>query len=128
MLELAKASGAYDELRRGELAAAMAAEPAAYDVIVAADVLIYFGALDEVLQAAARALRPGGLMALTLERHEGESYVLRSSGRYAHNPDYLRASAAQAGLTVLDVQECALRLELAQSIRGIIVLLQAPSD
>ena len=34
-------------------------------MIVSADTLVYFGALDEVVAAAAGALRPGGLLIFT---------------------------------------------------------------
>jgi len=33
---------------------------AAFDVIISADTLVYFGRLEEVVAAAANALRPGG--------------------------------------------------------------------
>jgi predicted TPR repeat methyltransferase len=128
MLEHARASGAYDDLRQAELVGAMTAEPSTYDVIVAADVLLYFGELDELFGAAAGALRPGGLMALTVERDDGPRHVLRPSGRYAHSEGYLRASAADAGLVPMDVRECTLRLELGKRVAGLVSVLQAPSE
>jgi predicted TPR repeat methyltransferase len=128
MLEHARSSGAYDELRQAELVGAMSAEPSTYDVIVAADVLLYFGELDELFRAAAGALRPGGLMAVTVERDDGPRYVLRPTGRYAHSDGYLRATAAGAGLVALDVRECTLRLEFGKRVAGLVSVLRAPSD
>lgn len=128
MLELAEATHAYDELRLAEVVGAMDAEREAYDLIVAADVLVYFGPLDELLRAAAGALRPGGLAAVTVERHDGDGYALRPSGRYAHSAEYLRASAAQAGLAVLGVQECACRLEVGRPVAGYVAVLKAPLE
>jgi predicted TPR repeat methyltransferase len=123
MLERATATGAYDELRLGEIARAMTAEPAAYDVIVAADVLPYFGTLDDLFAAAATALRPNGLMGVTVERSDDEGHELRSSGRYAHSADYLRQAAAEAGLLCLDLHECSLRLEAGKSVEGYVAAL-----
>jgi predicted TPR repeat methyltransferase len=123
MLERAQATGAYDELRVAEIAAAMMAEPAAYDVIVAADVLPYFGALDDLFAAAATALRPDGLLAVTVERYDEEGYVLRSSGRYAHGAAYLRSMAAEAGLRCLDLHECSPRLEAGKPVEGYVAVL-----
>ena len=98
MLEVAEASRTYDELHITEVVGAMVAEREGYDLIVAADVLVYFGPLDELFRAVAGALRPGGLAGVTVERHDGDGYTLRPSGRYAHTAEYLRAAAAQAGL------------------------------
>ena len=125
MLEHARASGAYDELHQADLVDAMSTTPATYDVIVAVDVLIYFGELDELFRAAAHALRPGGLMAVTVEQDRGAGYVLRSTGRYAHSEDYLRGSAADAGLVPLDRSECTLRLEYGKPVAGLVSVLQA---
>jgi len=38
-----------------------------FDVITSSDTLCYFGALEEVFQGAARALKPAGFFAFTLE-------------------------------------------------------------
>lgn len=126
MVAAAEGSAAYDELRVAEIVGAMNAEPATYDLVVATDVLIYFGPLEELLRAAARTLRPGGLLAATVERYEGDGYALRSSGRYAHNADYLRTAAADATLVALDMRECSLRLELGRPVAGYTAVLQAP--
>ncbi len=58
----------YDELVKGELTGYLRQHPGAFDVIVSADTLVYFGALDEVFAAAAAALRPGGLLIFTRGR------------------------------------------------------------
>ena len=128
MVGLAGASGAYDELRVGEIVAAMDAERQTYDLIVAADVLVYFGSLDELFRAMARALRPGGLAGLTVERHDGDGHALRPSGRYAHSSDYLRVTAGRAGLVALEVQECTCRLELGSPVAAYAAVLQAPVE
>lgn len=125
MLERARATGAYDELRVGEVAEAMTAEAQGYDVIVAADVLPYFGALEDLFGAAATALRPDGLLAVTVERHDDLGYALRSSGRYAHSADYLRTTASDAGLRCLDVEECSSRLEAGKPVDGYVAVLGA---
>lgn len=125
MLQVAEASGAYDELRQDELVRALEAEPGAYDVIVAADVLVYFGSLDELLGAVAAALRGPGLVALTVERQDGDEFVLRPSGRYAHSADYLRTAAARAGLTTLEIEESDLRLDGDRPVAGYGVVLRA---
>jgi predicted TPR repeat methyltransferase len=127
MLAVAEASAEYDELRVDEVTLAMEAEPAAYDLVVATDVLNYFGRLEEFFAAAARALRSNGRVAVTAERHDGDGYVLRSSGRYAHSADYLRAAAARAGLAPVNIRECSLRLELGSPVTGYTAVLERSS-
>ena len=76
MLALAKEKHVYDALIKGELTDHMRAQPAAFDVIVSADTLVYFGDLESVVGAAAGALRPNGLFIFTLEHAVG------ARGRY----------------------------------------------
>ena len=54
MLEGAHRRGIYDELTQTNLVSFLHGEAASFDVVVAADVLCYFGVLDEVIAAAAR--------------------------------------------------------------------------
>jgi predicted TPR repeat methyltransferase len=118
MLERASARGAYDDLRVEEITQAMAAEPSAYDLIVAADVLVYFGDLTKLFRAMATALRPTGIAAVSVEIHEESDYALRPNGRYAHDPAYVRAAAADAGLDELEGRRCPLRLEAGEPVEG----------
>jgi predicted TPR repeat methyltransferase len=50
----------YDDLETAELTAYMHAHAGAFDLIVSADTLVYFGDLGPAAAAAATALRPGG--------------------------------------------------------------------
>ena len=52
MLEQARARNVYDELVRRELTAYLRDHTGAFDVIVSADTLVYFGPLEEVVAAA----------------------------------------------------------------------------
>jgi len=67
MLMRAAGRGVYDVLVKAELTAFLRERPDAFDLIVSADTLNYFGALEEVAQAAQGALRPGGTLVFTLE-------------------------------------------------------------
>ncbi len=57
----------YDDLVKFELTEFLNRQTEAYDVIASADTLCYFGDLEPVFRAAAKALKPGGLLAFTLE-------------------------------------------------------------
>ncbi len=73
MIERARERKCYDELHVTELVAFMTGSKGAFDAIVCADTLVYFGALEQPLQAMSQSLRPGGVAIFTLEALESRS-------------------------------------------------------
>ena len=57
---------------------------ASADLIVAADAMVYVADLAPVLREVKRVLAPGGLLAFTVETHEGSGVILGEGLRYAH--------------------------------------------
>jgi predicted TPR repeat methyltransferase len=101
MLERARARGVYDALDHADLLDHLRRTPQRHDLVIAADVFIYFGALDDVFAAVANAMRPGGTFCFTVESTGDDAdHVLRSSLRYAHSARYLRELAARSGFGV----------------------------
>jgi predicted TPR repeat methyltransferase len=120
--------GIYDRLAKAELVAFLNGYTGAVDLITAADVFIYCGALPPVLAAASRAMRPGGLLAFSLEAHEGpEPVFLRPSLRYAHNGEATRDAIAAAGLELLCFDRATLRQDRGAPIEGLLVVAQKPA-
>ncbi|SMH45421.1 methyltransferase [Azospirillum agricola] len=129
MLERARARGLYDRLEEAELVAFLDTNPAAFDLIMAADVLCYFGVLDDALSAASAALRPGGRLAFSVEAlGDGEEapHRVATHGRYAHREAYVRAALAAAGLAVASLGRDTLRLESGVPVAGLVVLARKP--
>ena len=126
MLAEAAAKGIYTELRHAEIEAALAAERGTYALIVAADVLCYFGRLDTVLPLCRARLSPGGLVIFSVERGApGSGYRLGAQGRYAHAPDLVRSSLAEAGLEALEWREEDLRSDHGRPVPGLLVVARA---
>ncbi len=129
MLEKAALRGAYRKLDAAELSAWLAANKHSYDLIVSADTLCYFGALDEVAAHAAHALLPGGHLVFTLEETDDGAqwpqFQLHPHGRYSHTEAYARTALAQAGLTVLEVRRETLRTEKSQPVAGLAIAARA---
>jgi len=131
MLDKAAASGHYDALACADIGAFLDAEAPAprYGIVLAADVFVYFGALAPVFGQVARALLPGGWFAFSVEALEdaaGVGYAVTSSNRFAHTLDYVRGTAAAAGLAVVETREAALRREHGRDVPGRLVLLRKP--
>jgi predicted TPR repeat methyltransferase len=131
MLEVAKERNVYDELHESELVAFMRAHPASYDLVISGDTLVYFGALEEAMSAAAGALKAGGLLAFTVEaepRDSREKFKLHNHGRYTHGAQYVRECIEAAGFTVLQLQDGVLRQEAGTDVLGYVVVAKLGSD
>jgi predicted TPR repeat methyltransferase len=130
MLAQAKEKQVYDELLQAELTGYLRDHPAAFDVIVSADTLVYFGALEEVLAAASAALRAGGVLIFTLERGRGDAppdFRLELHGRYAHAEGYVDRLLAGAGLRA-EIAHADLRMESGVPVGGLVVRARKPSS
>jgi predicted TPR repeat methyltransferase len=123
MLAQARELGVYDALACGELTAYLAQAPACWDVLAAADVLVYVGDLEPVLAAARQALRAGGSFVFSVEALDGDGYALRASGRYAHAPNYVVMCAARHGFSVHEQVTCTLREDSGEPVAGLLFAL-----
>lgn len=129
MLMKARERGRYSELICTELVGYLRRRQRAFDLIVMADTLIYFGDLIPVLESAATALRPGGSIAFTVETMEESSgviadYRLGPSGRYAHHRRYVDDALRGLGYAVRVRSDAVLRNEFCQPIHGMGVFAQ----
>jgi predicted TPR repeat methyltransferase len=128
MLAQAREKAVYDELLKRELSAYLSSCRERFDVIVSADTLVYFGALDAVVAAADRALRPGGRLVFTVEESvggPGAGYELGTSGRYRHTREHVRAVFSETNLDV-EIAPAELRLEAGEPVAGLVVLGSKP--
>ena len=125
MLALARQRGVYDELHEAELTAFILSRPAAFDIIVLADVLCYFGRLEPALRAAHDALLPGGLLCFSVEAlaqaPAEEGFQLGAHGRYSHTQSYLEYVMSSAGFVLSGIEAVVLRQELGEPVTGYLV-------
>ncbi len=123
MLQRAQTRGVYDELVKAELQAYLVDHVEEFDVIISADTLVYFGALDDVLAAAFRALKLGGHLVFTVEESTvGEAgYRINPHGRYSHQPAYVRHTMQDIGFKVRAISPADLRMEGGKPVRGLVV-------
>lgn len=128
MLREAGAKAIYDRLDKRDLSQ-LAPQHDSWDLITAADVFAYLGALEQIVGWVAAALRPGGRFAFTVEAHDGPgAYILRDSRRYAHAEHPLATLLAEAGFTARFAR-ATLRLDRGQPIEGLVVhAIRQPRD
>jgi predicted TPR repeat methyltransferase len=123
MIARARQRGIYDELHCEDLVATLT-RARDVDLIVAADVFIYVGALEATFAACAAALRPGGTLAFSVERSESADFVLQPTLRYAHADAYLRRLAAAHELAVERAERSVLRVDHGQPVHGELYVLR----
>lgn len=119
MLDAARARGVYDVLHQADLVDHLLTTAERHDLVVAADVFIYVGDLAPVFDGVARVLRPGGLLAFSVEPAPADqAFVLQPSLRYAHGEQPIRALAARHGLAVLAHERGTLRADEVHPVQG----------
>jgi predicted TPR repeat methyltransferase len=126
MLEIARRRQLYDHLFKADICA-LPLDESGYDLIVAADVFAYVGALEGVIAWCAGSLTPGGRLAFTVEAADGAGLVLRESRRYAHGRAYLAALMAQAGFEAVRIEACVVRKDRGADIESFVVTATKPA-
>lgn len=125
MLAKAGGRGCYDELHSAELTEFLTRFENAYDVIVCADTLIYFGDVERVFAAAASALRSDGLFVFTIENlldaSSEENYRLNDHGRYSHTQGYIEETLTTVGLPIREISSEVIRTESQVPVAGLSV-------
>lgn len=125
MLEKARARAVYDELITGELTQFLEATVSAFDLLISADTLVYFGDLSGAFRGAAQALRPDGRFMFTLERTAKEvaeaGFSLHALGRYTHSDAYVRSCLSEAGFSLRAITQATLRTEAGEPVAGWVV-------
>jgi predicted TPR repeat methyltransferase len=121
MVRQASARSVYDQVTQADIVEYLSPAQARYDLVLAADVFIYVGALEQVFEGVANAIDPGGVFCFSVEAaREGQDLTLRPSMRYAHSPHYIRRLAEQHRFEVAAVVERPIREDQRIPIPGVL--------
>lgn len=120
MLAEAKAKALYDLIEKRDIAT-VGIGPHRYDLIVAADVFMYLGALERIVGWCAGSLAPGGRLAFSVELGTGP-VELRESRRFAHSRGYIEGLMRDAGFADVAIGDCVLRQDRGNSITALWVV------
>ena len=93
------------------------------ELVTAADVLVYFGDLRELMEAFAALTSPSAVLVFSCERATSEEapdgWRLRASGRFAHTKAYVLDEAARAGgFSLVSYEEIVPRTEYGKPVQG----------
>jgi predicted TPR repeat methyltransferase len=121
MLRKARDKNLYDRLEKADLQN-FSHEGPAPDLVTAADVFMYLGALDGIFAAVSRVLAPDGLFAFTVEKLEAEDgFALQPSRRFAHSEAYLRRILSESGLALVAARTERIRDDRKEPVSGLVV-------
>ncbi|HEX2761526.1 MAG TPA: methyltransferase [Rhizomicrobium sp.] len=123
MIEKARARDIYDQLEVADLESALAQPGPGYDLILAADTLVYLGDLKTVFERARMRLLPDGYFLFTTEAKAGEGFELGPKRRWRHSETYLRATAEAAGFSMAGLVAATPRQEANRPVEGFAVAL-----
>jgi len=123
MIEKARSSGLYAQLQLSDMLEGLRDRPeASADLVLAADAMVYLADLAPVLREVKRVLVPGGMLAFTVETHDGEDVILGEGLRYAHGAAHVRASIGEAGLKLSHLEHSSARNEDNAPAPGLVAL------
>jgi predicted TPR repeat methyltransferase len=125
MIHFARARNCYDELVVSELTTFFRQRPRAFDAVVCADTLMYFGALEPVFATAYQSLRGAGWFIFTLEALDpraSDEYRLEAHGRYTHSESYVRRALAAAAFSIEAFTRDTFRKERDQEVPGFVLI------
>ena len=123
MIEKAHATGLYAGLKVTDMLEGLRTTPdSGVELVLSADAMVYVADLFPVLKEASRVLASGGLLAFTLERHDGDGFIMGEGRRYAHSASYVRASIEAAGLVVLQLEQQPIRYERGVPVPSLVIV------
>jgi predicted TPR repeat methyltransferase len=92
------------------------------DLVIAADVFVYLGDLAPCFHQSARVLKPGGLLAFTVQSHQGEGITVGQDRRFAHAEGWVREALVEAGLKPVVVEQQSTRIDRGEPVPGLLII------
>lgn len=126
MLHAAEEKGIYNRLTHADLLSYLNDAEDKFDLILAADVLIYLGEMQAVFKAAKARLLPHGTFIFSLQKQSNEDlaedFTLDETHRFSHNKEYIQRTLQEAGLATLRCEETILRKDRDSDVHGYIYM------
>ena len=126
MISKARNLGCYDNLIVGEITEVVNKLNEKFDLIVAADVFVYIGSLDDIFHACNKKINKNGYFIFSTESLSddiNDNFRLYDSGRYKHSTKYVNQLVASHNFKIVEQLFCPLRKENNKDVNGCITVL-----
>jgi predicted TPR repeat methyltransferase len=120
MLAQARRKNIYDALSKQDIAQLQVGS-SGYDLIVAADVFMYLGALERIVGWCKNSLSQHGILGFTVETGD-HPVELRDSRRFAHSQNYIETLLMEAGFSGIRITPCTLRQDRGEDVAALCVV------
>ena len=95
------------------------------NIVVSADVFVYIGDISKIFKDVSKSLQDNGVFVFSTEdTQETDQFILKDSGRFAHNEGYIRSLADSNSLNLIDSQKTIIRYDAEKPIHGQVYLLR----
>jgi predicted TPR repeat methyltransferase len=118
----------YNELKESELVAALTGGEATYDLVIAADVLVYIGDLAPLFAVLKGAVAPDGLFACSVQSTIDADFTLGGECRYSHSAAYMRRVARETGFEIVLLEDAFCRREAGEKVPSLICVFRRIAD
>jgi predicted TPR repeat methyltransferase len=113
----------YDKLAVAGLASFLTSRPDhSADLVIAADVFVYLGDLTPAFAQSARVLKRSGLLAFTVQSHDGSGVIVGEDRRFAHAELWLRQKLSETRLLPVRIEEASTRQDRDRPVPGLLVV------
>lgn len=125
MLEGAKDKNTYTELYDADLVDVLDRYDSAFDLIIAMDVLCFFGDLTDIFKRCKTALKDHGIFGFSVVKPKSDAvFELQTYGHFVHSLTHLEQVAAATGFKQVFSEELPLRREMNEDQLGYVCLYQ----
>jgi predicted TPR repeat methyltransferase len=123
MIEKARALGIYHALAVADIESGLGTFNRQYDLILAADTVVYLGDLGRLFAGITNCLADDGMFLFTVEKKDGGGFERGPKRRWRHSESYLREAATHAHLNISGLIACSPRMEAGVPVDGLAVAL-----
>lgn len=118
MSAVAAQKNIYDELITTDLVSYLETKKSAYDLVLAGDVFVYIGDLDNIFKNISSSLRENGLLAFNAEINQKDDFKMNQSGRFTHSKKYLDELAEKNHFKILHYSVVVTRMQNNEPVHG----------
>jgi len=126
MVDVATHKNVYYKLTVNDIIDYLKTSTDTFELIIAADVFVYFGALKIAFQAVHNKLAMQQYFAFSVEKliDSNQDYLITETGRYRHQAKYIQSLSQEIGFELVVEKEDTIRYQEEQPIAGLLYLLK----